>query len=566
MPVLPNDDSDDIPVSTAFFPGVGTEDDVVSVTTSVPGCEEKEKEKKVAVPRKATETICVLFSAPLAWTDTRNQLHPIQTLDYPGERDTLIQAFREASRDIGVRFDFATTDTLRTALSLGVKVLHFSGHGHPHCLNFEDGRSGLQFVTMDALRSLCQAGGNQLEFVFVSACHSRRAGEAFVGAGVPHVVCVTVEAQLLDAAAMAFTRAFYLALAVGRTVSDSFDIGKQAVITSPYVPNSLVEGEKFLLLPEDSDHNTPVFHAKQVIQWPIPGSSLKGLNCDLVDNSYLPPTPEDFEGREVDMYSTIRILLSRRLVTIVGENGCGKSSVAIAVCSYLLQRRKFENGVIFVRLRGIITHEAFLLSLSQAIKSGSHELASRFASLNEGLKKSKDSIREQEDILLTFLSPLKTLIVLGNISGLLAGGASSETSTDLKMFLSRLFDRCSFVKMLTTGNEIIGMTGFGIVEHVVSLGPLSLYSSLRLFARLSPPLATAAQKVKFVKSLLLPDQANVTLESRELSPAAAQILYMLGGGHPSKIVKIACESSPERIDEMVAEAKAASVLSNKDNT
>jgi hypothetical protein len=553
------DATDGVPVSTAFYPPDTSNE--LSVPAAAAAGRGELKETSPVPFLMAPQTICVLFSAPLAWTDTRNQLHPIQKLDYPGERETLIQAFREASRDIGVRFDFATTDTLRTALSLGVKSLHFSGHGHPHCLNFEDGRSGLQFVTMDALRALCQAGGNQLEFVFVSACHSRRAGEAFVGAGVPHVVCVTVEAQLLDAAAMAFTRAFYLALAVGHSVSHSFDIGKQAVITSPYVPNSLVEGEKFLLLPEDSDHDTPVFDAKPVDQWPIPGSSLKGLTCDLVDNSYLPHTPEDFEGREVDMYCAIRILLSRRLVTIVGENGVGKTSVAIAVCSYLCERRKFENGIIFVRLRGVVTHEDFLLSLSQAIKSGSHELATRFLSLTDSLRKStKDStassvlsIRDQEEILLKFLFPLKSLIVLANISGLLTA-PSSETSTDLKMFLSRLFDRCSFIKILTTGTEVIGMTGFGIVEHVVSLGPLTLYSSLRLFARLSPPLATAAQKVKFVKKLLIPDQANVTLESRELSSGAAQILYMLGGGHPSKIVKIACESSNDSIGQMLTRA------------
>ena len=265
------------------------------------------------------------------------------------------------------------------------------------------------------------------------------------------------------------------------------------------------------------------------------------------------------------MYSTIRILLSRRLVTIVGEHGCGKSSVACSVAHYLCERRKFENGVIFVRLRGVDTHEDFLLSLSQAIRSGSQELASRFVSLNDShdsLRKisGKDtavgvSIRDQEEILLKFLAPLKTLIVLGNITGLLT--SSSETSTDLKMFLSRLFDRCSFVKILTTGSEVIGMTGFGTVEHVVSLGPLSLYSSLRLFARLSPALATAAQKVKFVKTLLIPDQANVTMESRELKSAAVQILDMLGGGHPSKIVKIACESSPDYIRRMLTKAAAS---------
>lgn len=161
-------------------------------------------------------TLCVLFSTPLAWRDKSNHLHPIETLDYANEREVLVHVFKEAQRDISVRFDFATTDILRSAVTLGCRALHFSGHGHPQCLNFEDGRSGLQFVTVDMLRGLCQAGGLKLEFVFVSACYSFKAGEAFVEAGVPHVVCVNVDAQLLDAAAMAFTRAFYLALAVVR--------------------------------------------------------------------------------------------------------------------------------------------------------------------------------------------------------------------------------------------------------------------------------------------------------------------------------------------------------------
>lgn len=57
---------------------------------------------------------------------------------------------------------------------------------------------------------------------------------------------------------------------------------------------------------------------------------------------------------------------------------------------------------------------------------------------------------------------------------------------------------------------------FGVVENCVSVGSLSLRSSLRLFARLSPNLPTANDKVNFVRSLLIKDQADVTLESREV--------------------------------------------------
>ena len=87
-------------------------------------------------------------------------------------------------RDISVIYDFATTDALRTALSFGCRALHFSGHGHKSHLNFEDGRSGLQLVNVETLRSLLSAGGLRLDFVFVSACHSKSTGQAFVDAGV----------------------------------------------------------------------------------------------------------------------------------------------------------------------------------------------------------------------------------------------------------------------------------------------------------------------------------------------------------------------------------------------
>ena len=45
--------------------------------------------------------------------------HRLEVLDYSAERELLMQVFREVHRDVAVHFDFATTDALRTALSLG---------------------------------------------------------------------------------------------------------------------------------------------------------------------------------------------------------------------------------------------------------------------------------------------------------------------------------------------------------------------------------------------------------------------------------------------------------------
>jgi hypothetical protein len=415
--------------------------------------------------------LSVLFSAPLAWQDTRNQLHPIQTLDYAGEREALVQVFHEAKRDVGLRFDFATTEALRTVVTLGCKALHFSGHGHPHCLNFEDGRSGLQFITIEQLSELCKAGDLKLEFVFVSACYSSKAAEAFVQAGVQHVVCVSVDAQLLDAAAMAFTRAFYLALLVGHTVRHSFDLGKQAVATSPYVPNGSAEGSKFLLLPETNSHDLPIFTAKTIRKWPPAHHGHRGITTDSIEHSYLPRPPEDFEGREIDMHHVIKILLNRRLVSVVGEPGVGKSAVAVGSCCYMWERKHFADGIVYVRLHGVSTYSGLLHAISQAMISGSPKLAKRFNGLSKifrekirpamkypsvedgeqlgrgsGAKSAEgDPIREHEDLLLHCLATLRVLLVLDHLNDILY--SENDTVTDFKMFLSRLFERCRNIKV-----------------------------------------------------------------------------------------------------------------------
>ena len=51
-------------------------------------------------------------------------------------------------------------------------------------------------MQVQQLKDLLGAGGLTIQFVFVSACFSREIGEAFVEAGVPHVVCVKVDSKV----------------------------------------------------------------------------------------------------------------------------------------------------------------------------------------------------------------------------------------------------------------------------------------------------------------------------------------------------------------------------------
>ena len=382
---------------------------------------------------KQRPTIGVLFSAPLAYVNPRTQqLHEMETLDFEHERDLLWHSFRKASRDISLRIEYATTETLRQMVTLGCRAIHYSGHGSREALSFEDGRGGCHPVRVELLRRLFSAGNGEdeddastipgvvqsdseewsstsshstrsipgkksasssVQFVFVSACHSRQAGEAFVKAGVPHVVCVNIDSKLLDRAAQVFTSSFYLSLAVGKTVQAAFDIGQQTVAAAPDMPAALAEEEhrKFELLPKDGDHRKPIFpksEVKQIDVWP-PQTKSGSENEDMQlypthRGAVLPSVPEDFAGRNVEMFYLVSDLLQRRFVTISGAKGLGKSALAIAVSTYIADRKypAFEDGIFFIRMERYRTIGLVLQALLDSI----HNADARIASAKSGGK------------------------------------------------------------------------------------------------------------------------------------------------------------------------------------
>jgi hypothetical protein len=67
----------------------------------------------------------------------------------------------------------------------------------------------------------------------------------------------------------------------------------------------------------------------------------------------------------------------------------------------------------------------------------------------------------------------------------------------IRFFLGRLFTRCRHLKILLVVSDSLSrqVNGFGVVENILSVGPLSLRSSLRLYARIAPALSTPQRKV-----------------------------------------------------------------------
>jgi hypothetical protein len=163
--------------------------------------------------------ITVLFSAPLVFHDNESRLRPFAKLDFDMERELLWQCLKEARRDIDLFFDTAHSDRLLTAKTKQCSCLHYSGHGHPTHIPFENGKGMAHWLDVHFISDLIkQNKGSPFKFVFVSACHSGLVGEIFARASMPHVVCCQQESELKDSAALAFTWQFYLSLVVGHTV------------------------------------------------------------------------------------------------------------------------------------------------------------------------------------------------------------------------------------------------------------------------------------------------------------------------------------------------------------
>jgi hypothetical protein len=164
-----------------------------------------------------------------------------------------------------------------------------------------------------------------LDFVFVSACYSRSIGEAFVAAGLPHVVCCDQDSQQIRVdTAVAFQKSFYRALACGDSLRQAFDRACQEIRLSSLLPRMELEKEvrKFCLLPTDGNHDVPIFFTQESrhkyhLQTKYPKRSDR-----------IPVPPSIFMCRQVETYQIIRALRRSRLVRVSGKRGIGKKSLA----------------------------------------------------------------------------------------------------------------------------------------------------------------------------------------------------------------------------------------------
>ena len=513
--------------------------------------------------------ITVLFSAPLVYKDRHGSLRPFAKLDFDMERELIMQCLREASRDIDLCFDTATHHRLLAAIAKGCSCLHYSGHGHEKFLPFEDGSGGPHWFEVDNIKSLIagREGGAPFRFVFVSACYSGLAGETFASAGVPHVVCCRQQFELKDTAALAFTRQFYLALAVGHTVKESFEQGRKAVRAAPNLRDADSEVEKFILLPRDGNHDVPIFDARPTLQWSHassyrkkkskPKQALSIFNKMQEDPSTSPP--QFFLGREVDMYLVLNLVLEKRLVSIVGETGVGRSSLACALCHYINERATTIsqfNHIIYVKARQARKQSRMRALVQKLIKRlvDSQRIDPDVA--DAGPDGDMESLF---DIICKALRDSKCLIVFDRTELI----KDSDDTREFPMLLSNLFRETRHVRVLLTGREPLGIPSIGgQVEHHFCLGPLTYANTVRLFSCLCPYIHTPVERRRLFNVLVSDcDEAELLPSDPGLSSSTRQIFSLLGNGIPARIEKAAYVMTKDDVMALMNGLKTTSISS-----
>jgi hypothetical protein len=428
----------------------------------------------------------------------------------------------------------ATTDNLCRLLTFGFRVLHYTGHGLPSCLAFEDGRGAMHGITAQRLREIFQqreGGAQAVKLVFVSACHCEESGRAFVEAGVPHVIAVRSEAQVADSASQTFMHHFYLALFMGDTVAAAFRRGQLAVRNAPHLRRA-DEDRKFLLLPDiQGRHEEVIFGAPGEA---VPEGEFRDLSEPL-PQSNLPVLSDTFVGRNLDMQQIVAGLFQRRVVTVTGEPGMGKSVLANAVGQYIAQRRLLEvQGVYLVPLTQLQPRLDAERRRLAGLRGSVAALCAQIMQLPTPEKLDRSGFA-------ALCKERRLLLILDGADHLLEVPRQAEMC--VRSFVSEVLRCCRDVRFLLTCSRALGAID-GEPELVRVVGPLSPKESAQLLYNVAP------RELQY-------SEFHCASPANALQDLAQHAALQLLAGHPRRIFDAAQLLTHERLlDDIVPLVRA----------
>lgn len=501
--------------------------------------------------------LAFLFSSPLI-RRTNSSIENISQLDYLTEINDILRVCSRRKYEIKYKIDVATVSNLRSTITDCPIALHFSGHGIENTLEnlgneyalfkdkgnillLEDEHGMADYFYEEDLKYMVQMSQNTFEVVFVSSCYSQFAGEVFLNAGAKHVIWIKSGERISDKASLRFSRVFYETLFVKNyNVWTSFEIAKEEI-------NKVInasEANKFLLLiRNDSDDEHSWEHTWYSISNFKPGA-LTNIDYKPVFDS-VPSNVECFIGRQQDMYEAINLLDYHRLVSILGPPGIGKTSLARNLANYLKDRKKYNDGIIYVALRGWESAQMFLTRLWLLIRTawsiedykkyGLEEIEKKSNVKNNQVGIDKDDESKYRSWILHMLREKEVLLVLDN-----AEDPLEDDTTNFVNELDFIIDNCPKIKFLVTTRKTINKLAHNHEKPYI-LQPLSKEASLKLLIAKAPR-DIKNQELQELLVCTLPKHWKISqaLNIKFLNPEQKWTLLdhpftALLGGHPQAI-------------------------------
>jgi len=283
-------------------------------------------------------------------------------LDYEGESYRITRALSEQCRFVPTELG-TVEDLVETVRAEKPTAIHFSGHGAPGALVFEDDEGRANEVSIhDLLQKLrTRIDGPWPPLFYLASCHGNDAGGAKAETsaarlhreGVPQVV--GYDGPIVDELSTRAEVAIYRALAEGETTRYAVRQAREA-LAAPFVdpdarhrPRAVAEpGEEVRTRALDAGHTHPFAWAQLVLyhRGPDPPLSLpavRGLRESEEDRRRTFTGVGDrkvlttgFIGRRSEMHQVRRrILRGDRMLVFQGLGGLGKSTLAFQVLPML---------------------------------------------------------------------------------------------------------------------------------------------------------------------------------------------------------------------------------------
>ena len=190
------------------------------------------------------KTILILSANPRQDLDLRREIHILKGV---------IERSQEGDQ-FEIKIDSAARpqDLQKLFFEHEPRIVHFCGHGTgEQGLVLEDNEGKEKLVSTSAISDLLKNFSDMVECVLLNACYSEKQADAIV----QHInYAIGMRQEIRDDAAIIFARGFYQALGYGKSISEAFNFGRNAIeleISNTKISRSDVSEQERKLYPED---------------------------------------------------------------------------------------------------------------------------------------------------------------------------------------------------------------------------------------------------------------------------------------------------------------------------